>query len=69
MRVCASISTMYGRRRFSRPPLIRLSVTPHELHVLVRQVEREAVEAEQAGLLDAADSLAWRAAALREAGR
>ena len=50
-------------------PMLRVSLTPAELHTLIRAIERDAVAAEQEGQIAAADHLFWRAAALREAGR
>ena len=44
-------------------PMLRVSLTPAELHMLIRAIERDAEAAEQKGQVAAADHLAWRAAA------
>jgi hypothetical protein len=50
-------------------PMVRVSLTQAELHVLIRAIERDATSAEEEGRMSAADSLSWRVAALREAMR
>jgi hypothetical protein len=50
-------------------PTVRVSLSIDEIHRLVRDLERDARAAEQDGRFDVADSLDWRAAALREAAR
>ena len=47
----------------------RISVTPHEAHLLACAIEREADQAETENHFDVAEMLAWRAALIREAGR
>lgn len=69
MRIQSTFPTMFGPRAIPRRPMIRVSITPGELHSLIRVIEREAAEAERDGHVAAADLLFWRAAALREAGR
>lgn len=69
MHIQATFPTMYGPRAIPRRPMIRVTITPAELHSLIRTIEREATEAERDGHVAAADVLFWRAAALREAGR
>ena len=63
------IRTSYGPRRLPPRPLIDVSLTSAELHLLARAIEGEADAAERDGRPDAANALSWRAAALREAGR
>lgn len=50
-------------------PMIRISVTAHELHALARAISRDADTARMDGRHEAADQLDWRVAALREAAR
>lgn len=67
MRISSTFPTMFGPRAIPRRPMIRVSLTPAEVHTLIRAIEREAAEAERDGHVSAADLLYWRAAALREA--
>lgn len=60
---------MFGPRHWPAGHMIRVYLTGHELHGLVRFLQREAAEAEREGRTQAADTLHWRAAALREASR
>lgn len=69
MYISATINTMFGRAAIPHRPMIQVAVTSHELHGLVSWLQRQATEAEQDGRQALADSLHWRAAALREAGR
>jgi hypothetical protein len=69
MHFAPTIKTSFGMRSLPPRPMLRVSLTAAELHTLIRAIERDAVAAEQEGQLAAADHLAWRAAALREAGR
>lgn len=48
-------------------PAVHVSLSPHEVHVLARAIEREADEARADGLQAVADVLDWRVADLREA--
>jgi hypothetical protein len=65
----SAIKTSFGPRSLPRCQMVRVSLTQAELHVLIRTIERDAASAEQEGRTSAADSLSWRAAALREATR
>ena len=67
--IVPTIKTSFGRRSLPPRPMLRVSLTPAELHTLIRAIERDAEAAEQDGRTAAADHLAWRAAALREAAR
>jgi hypothetical protein len=69
MHLAPTIKTSFGLRSLPPRPMLRVSLTPAELHTLIRAIEREAEAAEQDGQIAAADHLAWRAAALREAAR
>ena len=64
-----TIATNYGPRCLPLAPMIRVTLTPAELHAAVLHVEREAREAEAEGQHDTAARLRWRASALREAAR
>jgi hypothetical protein len=48
--------------------MVRVSLTPAELHTLIRAIERDAESAEREGQVAAADHLARRAATLRAIG-
>jgi hypothetical protein len=48
--------------------MVRVSLTPAELHTLIRAIERDAELAEREGQVAAADHLALRAATLRAIG-
>lgn len=50
-------------------PLVRVMLTPDELHSLARWIERNSTTAEADGQATAAETLFWRVAALREAMR
>ena len=69
MHLPATLRTSFGPRSLQRPPMVRVSLTPTELHTLVRAIERAAISAESDGRQSAADTLEWRAAALREVAR
>ena len=69
MHVPATIRTAFGPRALPRRPMLRVSVTPEELHTLTLALEREAAQAEREGDMGAADHLHWRTALLREAAR
>lgn len=70
MQIPHSFATMHGRRHSGvRNPMISVTLTQSELHTLSRAIERDAREAERDGHLRAAETLFWRAAALREAVR
>jgi hypothetical protein len=47
--------------------MIQITVTPSELHALIRVIERDAAEAERELRFSAADHLTHRALALRAA--
>jgi hypothetical protein len=64
-----TIATSFGPRHLPLAPMIRVTLTPAELHAAVLHVERAAREAEAEGQHDTAARLDWRAAALREAAR
>lgn len=64
-----TLRTSLGPRFLPLSPMVRVSLTRDELHHVVRGVERQRDECAAAGQHDAAERLAWRAAALREAGR
>jgi len=69
MYIPSTVRTSFGPRSLPRLPMVRVSLTPTELHTLVRSSERDAIAAEQEGRISTADGLSWRAAALREAAR
>jgi hypothetical protein len=70
MYIPSTIRTSFGpRAALPRCPMVRVSLTQAELHVLIRAIERDASSAEEEGRMSAADSLSWRVAALREAMR
>jgi hypothetical protein len=50
-------------------PMVTVALTIDEIHRLVRDLERDARAAEADGRFDVAESLDWRAAALRESAR
>jgi hypothetical protein len=62
-----TIKTSHGPRLLPRPPMIQITVTPSELHALIRVIERDAAEAERELRFSAADHLTHRALALRAA--
>jgi hypothetical protein len=69
MHIPSTIRTSFGPRALPRCPMVCVSLTQAELHVLIREIKRDATSAEEEGRTSAADSLSWRAAALREATR
>lgn len=69
MRIPFTFPTSHGPRRLPARPAIDIRVSFHELHLLTRALELEADAAEREGLEHVAESLAWRVAGLREAGR
>ena len=69
MFIPSTIRTSFGPRAINHRPMLRVSLTVQELHLLAAQLDREAAQAEAQGAIATADTLAWRAAALREAGR
>ena len=69
MHIAPTIKTSFGMRSLPPRPMLRINLTPAELHTLIRAIERDAEAAEQDGRTVAANHLAWRAAALREAAR
>ena len=69
MHIPSTIRTTFGPRALSHRPMIRVSLTPEELHRLILTVERAATEAERDGDMTAAHHLSWRAGALREVAR
>lgn len=70
MHIPHTFATMHGRRQSgARHPMISVTLTQSELHTLSRAIERDARDAERDGHTRAAETLFWRAAALREAMR
>ncbi len=69
MHIPTTFRTSYGPAGFMVRPMHRLSLTTAEVHTLARAIDRDAASAEQEGRDDVATSLAWRAAAIREAAR
>jgi hypothetical protein len=69
MHIVTTIKTSHGPRLLPQPPMIRISVTPSELHVLILVFERDAAEAERELRFSAAIHLAHRALALRRAAQ
>jgi len=67
MHIGTTIKTSQGPRLLPRPPMIRIAVTPSELHSLILVLERDAAEAERELRFSAADHLTHRALALRGA--
>lgn len=65
----STIRTSFGPRALLRWPMVRISLTSAELHALIRAIERNSSSAEQEGHQSAAEHLARRATALREAAR
>lgn len=61
-----TIRTSFGPRLLPPAPMVRVSLTQRELHSLVRALNRDAHDAQQAGRFAEADRLATRAAALRD---
>lgn len=68
MHISPTIRTSFGKRSLPPRPMVRVSLTPAELHTLVRAIERDAESAERDGQVAAADYLARRAATLRAMG-
>ena len=69
MHIVTNIKTSHGPRLLPPPQMIRISVTPRELHALILIIERDATAAEREFRFAAADHLAHRALALRRAAR
>ena len=69
MHVPSTIRTAFGPRALPCRPMIRVTVTPEELHMLTLAIEREAIMAGREGDMAASNHLSWRACALREAAR
>lgn len=65
----STIPARFGPRRLPQRPLIDVSLTSAELHTLALASDDEAIAAECKGRYGLANTLAWRAAALREAAR
>ena len=63
------VRTMFGTSRIDTDRMHSVRITTTELSLLIRAMDRDIVEAEREGRMVAADSLAWRIAALREAAR
>ena len=61
MHIATTIKTSHGPRLLPRPPMMRITVTPSELHALIRIIERDAAEGERELRFSAADHLACRA--------
>lgn len=45
LRIQSTFPTMFGPRSIPRRPMIRVAITPGELHSLIRVIERDAAEA------------------------
>ncbi len=60
MHIVTTIKTSHGPRLLSPPRMIRISVTPSELHALILIIERDAAAAERELRFSAADHLAHR---------
>ena len=69
MYIHSSIRTSYGPRQLPPPPTVRVSLTRRELDSLIHVLDRDAMQAERDGRFTEADSLAVRAAMLRDAAR
>lgn len=69
MHIPSTIRTSYGPRSVQTAPMVRVTLTPREVHDLAQLIERDALEAEREGRHDVSTTLSWRAAALREAVR
>ena len=65
MHIATTIRTSHGTRLLPSRSMIRITVTPSELHALVLLIERDASEAERELRFSAADHLTRRALALR----
>lgn len=63
------VRTMFGTSRIDTNRMHSVRITTTELSLLIRAMDRDIVEAECEGRMVAADLLAWRVAALREAAR
>ena len=68
MHIVPTIRTSFGTRSLPPRPMVRVSLTPAELHTLIRAIERDAESAEREGQVTAANHLARRAATLRAIG-
>ena len=62
MHIPSIIKTSFGPRALPRCPMVRVSLTRAELHVLIRAIERDTTSAEEEARLSAANSLSWRVA-------
>jgi len=69
MHIPSTIRLSTGRAHLAVRPMIRVSVTAHELDTLACAVARDAEDARAEGRHHVADQLDWRAAVLREAAR
>ena len=69
MHITTMIRTSYGPRRLPPRPMIRVCLSCRELDALIRLLDHDAMQAQQAGRFAEADSLALRAATLRNTAR
>jgi hypothetical protein len=69
MEIPSTFRLSSGPASIGTRPMHCVSLTLRELHLLWRALNAEAAEAEREGRWQTADTLAWRAAAIREAGR
>lgn len=68
MHIIPMIGTSLGKRLLPPRPMVRVNLTPSELHTLIRAIERDAESADREGQVTAANHLARRAATLRAIG-
>ena len=70
MHVPSTIRTMFGPSHVpTRRPMLTVRLAPSDKQRLAHMLETDAIRAEQEGRWDQAETLAWRAADLREAAR
>ena len=69
MHIAPTIRISFGVRSLPLRPMLRVNLTPAELHTLIRTMERDAELAGQEGRIAAAEHLARRVIALRETAR
>jgi hypothetical protein len=69
MHISHTIPTSFGQRQLPPRPMVRVHLTHRELPALIRQLSRDAEQAQADGRFGEADSLAVRVAILRDTGR
>ena len=69
MHIHTATKSFYGQRYLAAPSLVRVNLTRHELQLLIGALKASAEALEREGNDNAAKSLEWRCASLREAGR